>query len=150
MNREEPRSPQRVLFDLAIANPMMVDQMLDVLFEAIADDLSEDVKLDWHTESGKARTSFVHSSTQCPWIPIVSILVFSCVLGEQNISSSGWDFVSKDRQRRQRKLHPTFCGIRASKQGEALYICQKIEFFLFLCLPLVHSSTMQMKCRCKF
>ena len=47
MNREEPRSPHRVLFDLAIANPMMVDQMLDVLFEAIADDLSEDVKLVW-------------------------------------------------------------------------------------------------------
>ena len=47
VNREEPRLPQRVLFDLAMANPMMVDQMLDVLFEAIADDLSEDVKLVW-------------------------------------------------------------------------------------------------------
>ena len=60
---EETRSPQRVLFDLAIANanpdwaasfPSLkeraqywVDQMLDVLFEAIASDLSEDAKLVW-------------------------------------------------------------------------------------------------------
>ena len=32
---------------MAIANPMMVDEMLDVLFETIANDLSENVKLVW-------------------------------------------------------------------------------------------------------
>ena len=45
--REESRSPQRVLFDVATANPMMVDEMLDVLFETIANELSDDVKLVW-------------------------------------------------------------------------------------------------------
>ena len=124
MNREEPRSPHRVLFDLAIANPMMVDQMLDVLFEAIADDLSEDVKLVWlyrlaHREwedKDKFRSLLHAVSLDLVGSGIISNLVFSCVLGEQNVSPSGWDFVSKGSQQRPRKLHPPFVGIRASKQ----------------------------------
>jgi len=46
---EETRSPEEVLFDLATANQVMVDQMLDVLFEAaIHRELySDEAKLDW-------------------------------------------------------------------------------------------------------
>ena len=49
MDPEETRSPEEVLYDLATANQVMVDQMLDVLFEAaIHRELySDEAKLDW-------------------------------------------------------------------------------------------------------
>ena len=49
MDPEETRSPEEVLYDLATANQVMVDQMLDVLFEAeIHRELyGDEVKLDW-------------------------------------------------------------------------------------------------------
>ena len=46
---KETRTPEEVLYDLATANQVMVDQMLDVLFEAaIHRELyGDEIKLDW-------------------------------------------------------------------------------------------------------
>jgi len=66
IDREETRTPQAVLFEIAntLANTMHDDKMdiLDLLFEAIAKDLPDDLKLAWLAQLGGAEDKEKFSS----------------------------------------------------------------------------------------
>ena len=76
IDREETRTPQAVLFEIAntLANTMHDDKMdiLDLLFEAIAKDLPDDLKLAWLAQLGgaedKEKFSSLLNTLELEWV----------------------------------------------------------------------------------